>query len=225
MKQLTTKAPLVKLYPAVALAAVLLASGVNSKATPLAPGGSLFPPPTIAPPTGTLVASLASPFGSSTLLGTLFSEVWRDTSNPFGAGDLTFTYRIELSSGSPNGVSQISVGNYDSFGVDAGFSVLAGATAPTFFSRSNEGGGRGDVLQLHFGPLALGSDELQPGHNSDLLVIRTSAANFQASTASIIDGVAVPNVATFTPLVPEPSNAALLGLGTTIALLWRRKHH
>src|SRR2546423_1425781 len=105
MKQLTTKAPLLKLCSAVALMAVLLASGLNAKATPLVPGGSLFPPPTIAAPSGTLLASLSSPFASSTLLGTLFSQVWRDTSNPFGVGDLTFTYRIELSSLSPNGVS------------------------------------------------------------------------------------------------------------------------
>src|SRR5205823_3207663 len=106
--------------------------------------------------------------------------------------------------------------------VDAGYALIAGATQPTFFSRSNEGAGRGDVLQLHFGPLGLGADEIQPGHASDLLVIRTSASAFTQSTASIIDGVAVPNVATFTP-VPEPTQAALFGLAAAALMILRRR--
>lgn len=221
MKVLTTKNPGVSAFHLVAVAAALFASSLAAKATPLLPGGSIFPVTPVPAPSGTLLASLSSPFSSSSLVGTLFSQVWQDTGNPFGSGMLTFTYRIELSTSSPNSLSQLSVGHYDSFLVDAGYSVLPGGVAPTFFGRSNEGGGRGDVLQLHFGPLAFGSDELQPGQNSDLLVIRTSASAFSQTTASVIDGVAVPNIATFTP-VPEPSNAALLGLGTAIALIWRR---
>jgi hypothetical protein len=137
---------------------------------------------------------------------------------------LTFTYQIILSANSPNAVSQLTVSRFDSFLTDVSyFGDGATNTPPSFISRSSEGGGVGDVMQFHFGPPGV-TDSLFPGHTSSLLIVQTSAPNFQPTTASIIDGVAVPNIASLAPLtIPEPS-AAALGIAGLVAFgLARRK--
>jgi hypothetical protein len=78
-------------------------------------------------------------------------------------------------------------------------------------------------MQFHFGPPGV-TETLLPGSTSSLLIVQTDSPNFQATTASIIDGVAVPNIASLAPFtVPEPS-AAVLGITGLVALaLARRK--
>jgi hypothetical protein len=190
---------------------------------PLGPGGFVFPPPPGVSPTGTLLASTTTPFLSASLNGTLVSKVYSgDATSPLAG--LTFTYQIILSATSPSAVSQLSVSRFDSFLTDVSY-FGDGATnvPPSFISRSNEGGGVGDVMQFHFGPPGV-TESLLPGNISSLLIVQTSSPNFQATTASIIDGVAVPNIASLAPLaIPEPSTA-LLGLGGLLAFaLARRK--
>ena len=182
---------------------------------PLGPGGFVFPPPPGVSPVGTLLATTTTPFLSATLNGTLVSRVYSgDSTSPFSG--LTFTYQILLSPSSPNGVSQLSVSRYASFATDVSY-FGDGATnvAPSFISRSSEGGSVGDVMQFHFG--APGPESLMPGNTSSLLIVQTSSPSFQATTASIIDGVAVPNIASLAPFtVPEPS-AAVLGITGLVA--------
>lgn len=191
---------------------------------PLGPGGFVFPPPPGVNPTGTLLASSTSPFLSASLNGTLISKVYSgDATSPLSG--LTFTYQIVLSPVSPSAVSQLSISRFGSFLTDVSY-FGDGATniPPSFISRSSEGGGIGDVIQFHFG--APGPTEsLLPGNTSSLLIVQTSSANFQPTTASIIDGVAVPNIASFAPLnvVPEPGIAALGLLGLTAFAATRRK--
>ena len=200
--------------------AVILAQAVPA---PLGPGGFVFPPPPGVSPTGTLIASTTTPFLSASLNGTLISKVYSgDATSPLSG--LTFTYQIVLSANSPSAISQLSVSRFDSFLTDVSY-FGDGATnvPPSFISRSNESPGVGDVMQFHFGPPGV-TESLLPGNTSSLLIVQTSSPNFQATTASIIDGVAVPNIASFAPLpVPEPG-AALLGLGGLVAFaLARRK--
>lgn len=189
---------------------------------PLGPGGFVFPPPPGVSPTGTLLASTTTPFLSTSLNGTLISRVYSgDTTSPLSG--LTFTYQIVLNPTSPSAVSQLSVSRFDSFTTDVSFSGSAPEVPPSFISRSSEGGTVGDVLQFHFG--APGPTEsLLPGNTSSLLIVQTSALNFQPTTASIIDGVAVPNIASLAPLsVPEPGTAALGLVGMACLAFLRRK--
>lgn len=189
----------------------------------LGPGGFVFPPPPGVNPTGTLLASTTTPFLSSSLNGTLISRVYSGDSTSPLAG-LTFTYQIILSPSSPSAASQLSVSRFDSFVTDVSF-FGAGPTnvAPSFISRSSEGGTVGDVMQFHFGPPGP-IESLVPGSTSSLLIVQTSALQFQPTTASIIDGVAVPNIASLAPLsVPEPGTAVLSLAGLACLALVRRK--
>jgi PEP-CTERM motif. len=203
-----------------AVSSVIVAQAIT---TPLGPGGFLFPAPPGVSPIGTLLATTTTPFLSASLNGTLISRVYSGDSTSPLAG-LTFTYQIILSPSSPNAVSQLSVSRFGSFLTDVSY-FGDGATnvPPSFISRSSEGGGVGDVMQFHFGPPGV-TESLLPGNTSSLLIVQTSAPNFQATTASIIDGVAVPNIASLAPLtIPEPS-AAVLGITGLVAFaLARRK--
>jgi hypothetical protein len=203
-----------------ALCSIVVAQAVPA---PLGPGGFVFPPPPGVNPTGTLLASTTAPFLSATLNGTLISRVYSgDATSPLAG--LTFTYQIILSPTSPNAVSQLTVSRFGSFLTDVSY-FGDGATnvPPSFISRSTEGGGVGDVMQFHFGPPGV-TESLFPGNTSSLLIVQTSAPNFQATTASIIDGVAVPNIASLAPLtIPEPSTAVLGVAGLVAFAIARRK--
>jgi len=203
-----------------ALCSIVVAQAVPA---PLGPGGFVFPPPPGVNPTGTLLASTTAPFLSATLNGTLISRVYSgDSTSPLTG--LTFTYQIILSPSSPNAVSQLTVSRFGSFLTDVSY-FGDGATnvPPSFISRSNEGGGVGDVMQFHFGPPGV-TESLFPGNTSSLLIVQTSAPNFQATIASIIDGVAVPNIASLAPLtIPEPSTAVLGVAGLVAFAIARRK--
>lgn len=204
-----------------ALCSIVFAHAVPA---PIGPGGFVFPPPPGVAPTGTLLATTTTPFLSASLNGTLVSRVYSgDATSPLAG--LTFTYQIILSAASPNSVSQLTISRFDSFLTDVSFfGDGATNTPPSFISRSSEGGSVGDVMQFHFG--APGATEtLFPGHTSSLLIVQTSSPNFQATTASIIDGVAVPNIASLAPLtnVPEPTTAMLGLAGLAAFAVGRRK--
>lgn len=203
-----------------ALCSIIVAQAVPA---PLGPGGFVFPPPPGVNPTGTLLASTTAPFLSATLNGTLISRVYSgDATSPLAG--LTFTYQIILSPTSPNAVSQLTVSRFGSFLTDVSyFGDVATNVPPSFISRSNEGGGVGDVMQFHFGPPGV-TESLFPGNTSSLLIVQTSAPNFQPTTASIIDGVAVPNIASLAPFtVPEPATAVLGVAGLVAFAIARRK--
>jgi hypothetical protein len=137
---------------------------------------------------------------------------------------LTFTYQIILSPSSPNAVSQLTVSRFGSFATDVSFFNDAPADVPpSFISRSSESPGVGDVMQFHFGPPGV-TESLFPGDTSSLLIVQTDSINFQPTTASIIDGIAVPNIASFAPLsVPEPTTAVLGVAGLLAFVIARRK--
>lgn len=189
---------------------------------PLGPGGFVFPPPLGVNPTGTLLATTTSPFLSASLNGTLISQVYsNDSTSP--AGGLTFTYQIVLNPNSPSAVSQLSVSRFGSVSTFVSyFSSVDTQVAPSFISRSSEGGGIGDVMQFHFGPPGL-TESLLPGLTSSLLIVQTDSPLFKPTTASIIDGVAVPNIASFAPIaIPEPTTVALGLVGVLAFAIARR---
>jgi hypothetical protein len=224
MNRLTQNIRMLGLRGLIALfAAVFSVIVAQAVPAPLGPGGFVFPPPPGLNPGGTLLATTTSPFLSASLNGTLISKVFSgDPTSPLAG--LTFTYQIILSPTSPNAVSQLTVSRFGSFATDVSYFNDAPADVPpSFISRSSEGGGTGDVMQFHFGPPGV-TESLFPGNTSSLLIVQTSSLNFQPTTASIIDGVAVPNIASLAPLtVPEPTTAVLGVAGLVAFAIARRK--
>src|SRR5260221_373477 len=63
---------------------------------------------------GAFVAGGAAlPFSTATFNGTLTSTVYQnDPSNPFGPGDLTFTYQLTNSVTSSDGIERLALGSF-----------------------------------------------------------------------------------------------------------------
>ncbi|HLX95841.1 MAG TPA: PEP-CTERM sorting domain-containing protein [Verrucomicrobiae bacterium] len=197
----------------VILAAVLLACPFVSqvKAVLLSPGGVLAATYEPDPSGGTALDTMSVPFSSGVLQGTLISSVIAgDANNPFGG--LTFTYQIVISSLSTDSASQISVSSYASFLTDTSYNntgTYAGTDVPDYMSRSS---GVGDVVRFTFLFNTIGA-----GSSSALLVIQSSAQNWNFTTAGVTDGQTV-NVNSLAPsTVPEPASCALILVGLGLA--------
>ena len=195
--------------------------------TPLPIGSAILSTPGAGPVGGTVLANTGPlPFNSvpPAFQGTLTSEVIvNDPANPFGAGNLTFTYLLSVTNG--GAIHRLTVPGYGLTGIltDATYQapVAPGSIIPTSFDRSSDP--LGDVIGTSFTAAPLGLGDIPPGSSSALIVIQTNSQVFDSSIASVIDG-ATGQVATFSPrvVVPEPSTLALLGL-SSLGLLVRRK--
>ena len=179
----------------------------------LTPGSSIPALSSGFPTGGSVLNSLTTPFSTAVISGSLTSQVISgDASNPFGG--LTFTYRLNLDGASIDPVSQISISSYANILTDLSFNLSGGGTAPSTFSRSS---GTGNVLRFEFD-----SPNISPGSSSALIVVQTSAATWNNTTAGIINGLTA-NVASLAPLaVPEPATAALVLAGFGVWALRRR---
>jgi hypothetical protein len=186
----------------------------------LAIGGTLFPAPGEADPTGGAVIFTTGtlPFVAPTFTGTLESAVISgDPSNPFGG--LTFAYLLSNGAGSPNDIGRLTVVDFTGWMTDASWqtgSALAplppgGGFAPALIDRSTP-----DVVGFSFLGV-LGLTTLKPGATSTWMVVQTNAPAWVPTMASVIDGsvIMVPSVG---PAIPEPATLTLLGLGTCILL-------
>jgi len=209
------------LSSAILIAGILFAA-TGLRASPLAPCGTLFPAPSEFGPSpgATLLASTNVSFNSVSFTnGLLFSQVFaNDTSNPLGG--LTFTYQVSIGTNSPQGVSDLSVGdpflNFQGFLTDGSYTNIApGQVAPDFIKRT----GDGEVIHFNF---SFFSPELNPGQTSSLLVIQTDATAFGVTHATVADGVGSVNISTWAP-VPEPGIAALGLIGALGFLVSRRR--
>jgi hypothetical protein len=186
----------------------------------LAPGGFAASVAGSDPGAGALLASTSDPFANSVMSGTLISSVY--AGDPFNAhGGLTFTYQFTLDASSTHSASEFTVASFDSFLTDLSYNPAAfvGGVAPTFFSRSSEGGSSGQVLRFGFFGPSVGA-----GMGTALLVVQTDAHLWTRSIGAIIDGQAV-NVNTLAPtVVPEPGTAALVIAGFGIFFLRLRRN-
>ncbi len=204
----------------VCMAALL--SPADCNASPLPPGGTLFPAPNEANPVGgTVIASKELPFFGVAFSGKLKSEViLGDTSNPLGG--LTFTYLIKNDSTSSHALHRFSITNFSTVNIDASYLDVPGLVSPFELDRSTA-----DVFGALFGDLtSLGYTTIRPGESSSLLVVQTDAA--PASYFDVLATVANGSPATVgsyapapTPTsVPEPSTVALaLGSISMLPLL------
>jgi hypothetical protein len=186
-----------------------------AKAVLLPPGSPPTPPDDFTSTNlagATELASLTSMFTTTlgTTTGTITASVFRDPTNFFGSGDLTFVYQIANSASSLDDLFRGTATNFAGFGTDVGFTSLGlaipgghfvnGSMMPSTVDRLNSSG---DTVGFNFAGL-------RPGDTSFALIIETNATAFTRGHFSVIDG-GVATVDAFQPTVPDG--------GTTVALL------
>ncbi len=196
-----------RLMTAVILLAVsycLIFQPSMAAASPLAVGGTLYPPPAEAGPSGGTILDIKTvSFAGSAFTGTLTTKVISgDANNTLGG--LTFTYLISNDLSSTNNVERFSVPNFFTTSLDASYVSSTTGIAPFLIDHPSA-----DVFGESFENI-LGKDTIRPGHVSELLVARTSSSQYSVVTANILDGspAFASSFAPSTP-VPEPSGVVL----------------
>jgi hypothetical protein len=159
-----------------------------------------------------VLQTLMQPFMSPTYTGTLTTTVIRgDTTNPFGANALTFTYMLTNGPGT-HSINRFTVNGFEGFTVDASHQtpLAVGTIAPAYVDRETNGSSVGFSFVL----APVGSGPIGPTHTSATLVVQTNATAYVQQLASVLDGFPA-TVATFAP-VPEPSTIALAGFALAV---------
>jgi len=198
----------------------------TSYAAPLIYGGTLTPVPVgTGPAVGASLLFSTGPqaFTAPDYSGNLFSSVYvNDTSNPYGLGDLTFTYLIQMGAGTTDPLESFSISSFSSYLTDVSYTTASlSDIVPTSVNRSASG----SVINFSYGVAA----PLGAGTTSALMVIYTDATSFAPTYAGFNDGVGTfGNSVAPAQLssVPEPGSPALLGGFGLIGLLFfqhRRK--
>ena len=204
-------------FSAPVLLAVLAFSLRTAQASSLVYGVTVAPVPVGSGPAlgATVLFTGSSTFTAPDYSGTLFSTVYNnDTSNPYGLGDLTFTYLIQMNSSTVDPVSTFTVSSFANYLTDARETT----SLPTDIVPSSvvQTAPSGSVVRYRFDGELLGA-----GTTSALLVVYSDAFNWANTQAGLLDGVgSSANSVAPAPLVttPEPSTTILTGLGL-LALL------
>lgn len=168
-------------------------------------------------PAGALVQldQISADYVAGDIQGTVISTVYSGDANNVWGG-LTFTYKIISSQLSTEGVHRLTVGStFGPFQTDVSYD---GTTLPRVLPADIDRSFTGNVIGFNFDTPAV----ILPGQNSALLVIQTDAQASTTGIASVINNTTA-TVVTLVPLVPEPTTAALLGLGAFALISARRR--
>lgn len=187
----------------------------TAQATFLPPGATVVPG--IFPYAGPVLADtgkMAYSFGSPLSSGTVEELVVADGLNPFGAGDLSFIYQVDVAGGD---VGRLTGSDFKGWLTDVAVSpgilpLDPGAFIPSTADRTADG----SVVGFNF------ATHLVTGQESLALIIRTNATLFGAGSIGVIDGGGTTLVG-FAPS-PEPAFAGLMlgGLFAAGLFLTRR---
>lgn len=207
-----------------ALAALALAvcgqlSVVRADPNTLAPGGVVFPlggGPGVSSG-ATLLFSTNVAWAGPRSSGFLVSDVYSNNlNNPYGG--LTFTYQLFLNASSTSGEGTLALSSYANINpIDVTYDTNTVGDVFNYANRSQAStDGGSDVNFVYF-------VEMLPGTNSPAVDVDTGTSTWFVTTASVIDSIAVPNIATLGPVpVPEPTTLALMAGGGLGALGYRR---
>jgi hypothetical protein len=191
---------------------------------------------------------LHSSFSTATFTGTLDTYVVRgDTTNPYGAGNLDFIYRVSNSDVSSDPIHRLTINGFSAFSTSVGYlappSPAPGGgfvgidLAPSNANRTLVSGTVGwsflDPIDIPFPPFVIPEPgSLHPGpagfsNFTDYMVLYTNnpGGGIQSVIANVIDG-STANPLSLGPLViPEPETYAMLlaGLGLLGFMAHRRK--
>jgi hypothetical protein len=141
-----------------------------------------------------------------TIAGTVLTQVYRETSGPFGAGSLTFVYTIQSSSLADPALSiySVNLSKYDpaktpGLQIIVGYDDSGGNVAPVSASWT------GRAVQIDFD-----KDFAISQNQKAVLIVYTNQKKYQGDLVSLID-TGTGNVNGFAP-VPEPATY-IAGLG------------
>jgi hypothetical protein len=215
----------------VALGALAAATTPFAFATPITPGGpTVTATNTITVTNAGLVDSITGTLTADTFTASYTEYVIKDSSNPYGAGDLTFIITLASNSTSANHIEHISDGDGNGAfanSISGGISQVNvgylagpnddGTDVPLTVDETVDG-----TVEFNF----TGADAIAPGSGTEYLVIQTANTNYQVGNLAAIDSSSntqhgfVPTAAT-----PEPSSLALLGTGLmgSASMLFRRR--
>jgi hypothetical protein len=196
-----------RLFVVAAVMSAALAFPAISHAALLPVGGQFVPSAEPVPAGTTELATNTAPFAGIGFLGTVTSRVLtNDSSNPFGADRLTFTYQVTNAAESVHVLHRLTASDYTGFQTDVGFDGATGVS-PSRVERTTA-----DVVGFNFiETVGGGAGLITPGSSSRVMVIQTDATAFRTSFVSLING-GVSTVSSFAP-VPEPGTWILASLG------------
>jgi hypothetical protein len=196
-------------------------SATITQASPLGPGGTLYPSPSSAGPAGAsllLDGGIPVPFASANYSGTLTTSVLSgNAANPFGLNALTFTFVLTSDQTSNDMIDRLTTNGWSGFLADASYQLPATGLAPAYIDRLTS-----NVVGFGFLNAPLGPGVLMPGSSTAVFVVNTDATSYQPSFASVIDGT-VTTVSSFSPAIPEPATLVLLASGGLLVGFRRRR--
>jgi hypothetical protein len=186
----------------------------SAGAAVLNPGDTGIAPDALKLTTGEHNGSVAEifdqPLVTPSFSGFYSQSVWRNHTNVWGDGDLTWIINISVDKGSTDALLRVIVDSFAGFDVDVGYDTgFPHGRIPTTVDRLTAA-----TIGFDFAPGIFG------GEDSAHLEIDTNATQFTSGSLSINPDTSGPQIPAFAfapfappPTVPEPSTWALMGLG------------